>query len=522
MIRHSLAASLVGGPEGFRRQLEKRGPAFIMLGRFLALRPDLLPHEYIHELMELSDPVPPFPWDQAAAILAHELGDWPAVFESVDPHPVAAGPLAQVHRAVTREGRLVAVKILRPQIHDLVRRDLRRARLFARWIPWRDSGLLISPGELAAEAEAWLMRQLDLTRELANIQRLTELAGGNPKLRLPLVYPELSTARVLTTEYLGGIPLADILSPTRRSELSLEDSGFNAGELARNLMAAMLQQMFEYHFHNADVLPRNLLFFPDNTVGFVEFALCENRDQAVSREQARFIGGIYNTDVPQMFRMLLELLVPADDADVEGLRDAFTAASHEWLRSPPPVKLAHRSRDGHSPTADWMIAVVRAAQQNKFRVPAGMLGVCRTLLTVEDIAYRLEPSVHLHSVGRSFFLELQLREAFGFLAPEVQHSVALNLLTTFRDAPEQLNRILAELAAGRFTLNLSATEHPRSARTRDQRSRLVVAALSCVGIAGLLGEGGLPSIGSIPASALLGVTLVLLYLFIAIQWRRLR
>jgi ubiquinone biosynthesis protein len=522
MNRHSLAASLVGGPEGFRALLEKRGPAFIMLGRFLALRPDILPHEYHRELMELSDEVPPFPWDEAAAILTHELGDLPAVFESIAPRPVAIRPLAQVHQAVTREGHTVAVKILRPQIHERVEKDLRRTRLFARLIPWRDSGLMISPGELAEELRAWLMRELDLTRELANIQRLTEVARGNPKIRVPRVYPELSTTRVLTTESLSGIPLTDILSPTRRSDLPLEDSGFSADELARNLMGSMLQQMFEHSFYNADVHPRNLLFFAGNTIGFADFGHFEKLDQVVSREQARFIGGIYRTGVAQMFRTFLEQLVPTVDSDVEGLRDAFMTASHEWLRSPAPVKLAHRSHNGHSPTADWMIAVVRAAQQNKFRIPAGMLGVCRTLVTVEGIAYGLEPSVHLQSVGREFFLELQLQEAFRFLKPEVQHHVTLNLLTTFRDAPEYLNQILAELAGGRFTLNLSATQHPRSANTRDRRSRLLVAALACVGVAGVLGERGLPVIASIPASVLLGATLGLLYLYIAIQWRRLR
>jgi len=493
-----------------------------MLGRFLALRPDILSHEYRDELMELSDVVPPFPWDDAAAILTRELGDLRAAFESINPQPAAVRPLAQVHRAVTREGRLVAVKILRPEVYERVRKDLRQARLFASLIPWRNSDLKVSPGQLAEELGAWLMRELDLTGEMENIQRLTELAVGNSEMRVPRAYPELSTARVLTTEYLGGIPLTDILSPTRRSGLRLEDAGFNAGELAGNLMKSMLQQMFEYHFYNADVHPRNLLFFSGNTVGFADFALCEKIDQGVSREWAHFISGIYRTDLPQMFRTLLELLVPTAAADVEGLRDTFMAASHEWLRSPPPGKLPYRSRDGHPPTADWMIALVRAAQQHKFRVPAEVLGVFRTLLTVESVAYRLEPSVHLQSAGSEFFMELQLREAFRLLKPDVQRDVTLDLLTTFRDAPEYLNQILAELAEGRFTLNLSATEHPRSAKTRDLRSRLVVAAVACVGIAGLLGEGELPMIASIPASVLLGAILALLYVYIVIQWRRLR
>jgi ubiquinone biosynthesis protein len=373
-----------------------------------------------------------------------------------------------------------------------------------------------------AELTSLLERELDLTHERANIQRLTALAGEDSRIRFPRVHSELSTARVLTTEYLGGIPLADIFSPARRMDLALEDSGFDADELAGNLMQSTLRQMFEYHFYNADPHPRNLLFAPGNAIGYAEFGLCEKLDQSTAREVARFLGEIHRPDLPQMFRVLLALAVPADGADVEKLKVEFMAESHRWLGNVPPVLAAHRSSDSRPPTARWMVGIMQALRRNEFRLPREILASFQTLVTAETLAYRLAPSVHLRTVGREFFTDLQLAETFRFIDPAVQQNLIVKLLIALRDAPEHLNEILSELAEGRFTINLSATEYPPSAKARDQRARLIAAAVVSVAIAYLLAEGGLPAIGRVPASIILGIMLGLLYIYIFVQWRRLQ
>src|SRR3954463_1526036 len=146
----SLAGRVVGGPEGFRELLERLGPTFVKVGQFLALRPDLVPQEYCDELMHLLDALPPFDWSEAESAIAADLGADPErLFAHVETTPIAAGSLAQTHRAVTLDGREVAVKVQRPGVKKRVARDLRRVRTIARLLELARVAPVVAPSEVA-------------------------------------------------------------------------------------------------------------------------------------------------------------------------------------------------------------------------------------------------------------------------------------------------------------------------------------------------------------------------------------
>jgi ubiquinone biosynthesis protein len=263
-----------------------------------------------------------------------------------------------------------------------------------------------------------------------------------------------------------------------------------------------------------------LVLAPGNTVGYADFGLCEKLDQHVSRELARYLAGIHRPDLQQMLGLILALAVPAEGADGEKLKDEFMAEGHRWLGNISPVSAGRRPTDNRPPAARWIVGVMAALRRNRFQLPNEILALFRALASAETLAYRLAPSVHLRApVAREYFAALELEETFRLLDPGVQQNLAVKLLTGLRDAPEQLNHILQELAEGRLAINLNVTEPSGTGRARDRRSRLIVAATMSVAVAWMIAEGGLPAIGSIPASRILGLVLGLLYLYIFIQVR---
>ena len=526
----SLLGRLVGGPRGFRELLERLGPTYVKIGQFLALRPDLVPEAYARELMRLLDTVPPFGWDEAKAIIADDLGADPGrIFAYVNPRPIAAGSLAQTHLAQLHDGTDVAVKVQRPGIRTRVMRDLGRARLLARLFELGQVSLVVTPRELVEELRIWLLEELDMQHELGNLIRLYRLAERSAIERIPRPYPNLSGKRVLTAEYIRGVPFSEILLALRTGEASelarVQSLGLDLGRLAENLIAASLTQIFRYRFFHADLHPGNLIALPGERIGFVDFGLCDELDETVQERQTRYLAALYGRDVDQMFTALTELLVPSEETDIAAFRRDFSAETRSWLGrlwdggpttngGPPPGE--------RSPIGEWMVGVMRLARHHRLGLPPRILSMYRALLTAETVANELGTGADLGSVGREFFTGLRLEQTLRGFTPDNLQQLALNLVGLVRDSPGQLHQILSELADGRFAVGMNMSEAPRAERARNRRARIIATAVLSVSVAVLLAVPGLPAVAGVSLGWPLGVLLVLLYAATALQWRRMR
>src|SRR5258706_4123933 len=298
-------------PARLRRLLIRLGPMFVKIGQFLALRPDVLPQEYCDELLQLVDQAEPEPWENIRATIERELGEPPErLFACIRTRPLAAGSIAQVHVARLHDGDRVVVKVQRTNLEERVKKDLARVRWLARVLDWSGVSAFTSPDEVVTELEGWLHQELDFTRELRNQQRMFDALASEQTVRVARAYPAYSTSKIVTSEYLPGLPFSRIMRILRESgPRALERLGFNTGILAEDLIETALYQIFRLRFFHADLHPGNLIAMRGNVIGLVDFGLTDVLDPSVEKRQADFLSSIYGDDVNGMYRSVSQIFV---------------------------------------------------------------------------------------------------------------------------------------------------------------------------------------------------------------------
>ncbi len=500
------------------RLLRRMGPVYSEFGRFLALRPDLIPANYRDELLESPAPFQPVPWREIQSILRTEFSALDSVFRSVEPASFAYSHLSQIHRGVAADGRRVLIKVPRPLPSRRFVSESRRIVLLTNLLRRTHAAPLSLTGEFSEEWLGCLPGECNAAQEADHLARFADLAASRNDetsfLVVPRYYPDLSTARVIVTEDLDGIPVSELLTPALRSEPRLREREFQPERFAPELLRSVIDQIFRFHFYNADVHPRNLLLLPGNRFSYLSFAHCESVDRSAANIQRHFLSSIFRAELPAVFRTLEELLEPTHAADADGMRSAFVGESHQWLRGGPASGTTRGKRAHGSPMSHWLMAIVQEARAHRYRIPLETLSCFRTLVTAEWVAGRLDAKVSLQVAGLEFLADIQLDESLRILEPEAQHAAISDLLTLIHGAPARLRQILSDSVQSRLALNLNAAEHPHSAGLRDRRARMITAALGAVGVAWIMGEPGFPRAAGAGA-------LGLLTLYVAFQWRRL-
>jgi ubiquinone biosynthesis protein len=235
-----------------RLALEELGPIFVKFGQAVSTRRDLLPTDVADELAKLQDRVPPFPGAVARAIIERAYGQPVSqAFSSFEETPLAAASIAQVHAARLPDGREVVVKVLRPDMRELIERDLDVLYALADFAQtyWRE-GRRLRPKEIVAEYEKTILDELDLMREAANASQLKRNFAGSDLLYVPEVYWDYCRLDVMVMERIHGIPISDMER--------LRAAGTDIRRLAENGVRIFFTQVFRHNFFHADMHPGNI------------------------------------------------------------------------------------------------------------------------------------------------------------------------------------------------------------------------------------------------------------------------
>ncbi len=473
--RHRRAQWLVG-------TLLDLGPTFIKIGQALSTRGDLLPSEYVQALGQLQDQVPEFNSDAAIAIIEAELGHpLYTLYRDFDPTPLAAASLGQVHKARLHTGEDVVVKVQRPGLDKLFDLDFRvlgrLVRFSERCLPWTRQY------ELAAIYQEFtdiLYREIDYVQEAMNADRFRFNFRDQPRIRAPKVYPQYTTKKVLTMEYLPGIKIND--------RKSLEACDIDVREITQLGICCYLKQLLQDGFFQADPHPGNMSVSRKGDLIFYDFGMMAevqsmNRDQMV-----RTFFAVLRKDTDQVIHTLVSMGLITPTKDMTAIRRVMDFTLEKFTEK--PLELQEFSQ--------VQTEVYALFEQQPFRLPANMTFILKALTTLDGVARHLDPQYSLIHCAKPFIKSLALTKGpsgLGELAKQARALVA-DKLRQPSAAERLIQRLEQRIEQGEFQIQVRSLETERALRSMNLALRTLIYTY-LTGFSGLVGAvlvvGGLPN-----------------------------
>ncbi|HWH18585.1 MAG TPA: 2-polyprenylphenol 6-hydroxylase, partial [Allosphingosinicella sp.] len=362
------------------------GPAAIKFGQALATRPDLVGHEAARNLQLLQDRLPPAPFDQIKRSIETALeGPLERFFSEFDPEPVGAASIAQVHRAVTTDGRLCAVKVLRPGIEEEFAKALDTYEWAAAQVEsMGGEAARLRPRLVIAHFRQWTMRELDLRREAASASELRESMVAESGFFVPEIDWSRSARRVMTMEWIDGIKLTD--------RQALVEAGHDLKALAATLVRAFLRQAVVDGFFHADLHQGNLFALPDGRLAAIDFGIMGRIDRQARLWLAEILYGLITGNYRRVAEIHFEAQYVPPHHDIEEFATALRAVG-EPIRGLPVKDISVGQM------LDGLFTITR-----DFDMPTQphLLLLQKTMVMEEGVATALDPDINMWETAEPF------------------------------------------------------------------------------------------------------------------------
>lgn len=372
------------------------GPAAIKLGQTLATRPDLVGEEAARNLLTLQDRLPPV----AFAAIRREIETGferplDALFARFDPEPVGAASIAQVHRAVTADGRDVAVKVLRPGVRERFARDLATYEWAAAHLEaLGGEALRLRPRLVIANFRRWTMRELDLRREAASASELAEAMRAVDGYRVPAIDWDRTCGSVMTLDWIDGIKLSQIEA--------IAAAGHDRKALARRLVLAFLTQAISGGFFHADMHQGNLFVTADGTIVAIDFGIMGRIDRRARQWLAEILYGLTTGNYRRVAEIHFEAQYVPSHHSVDEFATALRAVG-EPMRGKPVSELSVGQM------LDGLFAITRDFDMT---TQPHLLLLQKTMVMVEGLATALDPAINMWDTSAPF-VKAWIRDELG-------------------------------------------------------------------------------------------------------------
>lgn len=478
-------------PQRLRRVLEELGPTFIKLGQILATRVDLFSPAYIAEFEKLQDQVPPMPFEELLPQLEEDLGgSIGEFFAEVDVQPLAAASIAQVHKAVLKDGSPVVLKIRRPGLSKIIDADL---RLLTRIVDIAQSESTeirrFHPKEVLRQFNQSLNRELDLAAECRNAERVAANLVDDPNIKIPKVYWQWTSERLNVQEYIDGIQGRDINT--------LDKAGLDRKLLADRGTNAVMKMIMEDGFFHADPHAGNVFYLSDNKLAFIDFGMIgrlteDRRDQVIS-----LLYGMTNHLPLQVAEILEDWSdnIYTDEQvliiDIEAFVDQYSSLSLKDL------SLTNMMSD--------LMAILR---DHKLILPADLALLIKAYITMDGLGRHLNPEFNTLVFTAPYVRRIMMERYRPEAIVKRGRRNLINVIDLLSSLPRDLRKLLRASRKGAFQIDINVKRLGQYVNHIDIAiSRLtmgIVTAALIIGSSIIMTVEGGPKLFGLPAFGFLG------------------
>ena len=422
-----------------RKTLERLGPTFIKFGQVLSVRPDLLPKEYIRELEKLQDHVPPFSFGEVKKQVEEGLNQpLNKIFSEFEKKPIASASISQVHKAKLRNGKVVAVKVQRPNVRQIMEEDIEIMLYIVSLAEKHVQGAKkYEPVNIVKEFKEWTKDELDFKLEARNAKIFALNFKDNENVIIPKIYSDYTTEKVLTLEFIDGIELSKVAELKKRK--------INFDLVIKRGFDAVLTQVFLHGFFHADPHPGNIFVTKGNKIAFVDFGIIGIFSQDLKDRAVDLLYSIVFHDVDKLASVLVDMGLEGDIRSFkEELREVVEPME---ISSIEEVKLSRVIEE-----------VLHIALQHKLKMPLQFVLLGKTIITLEGIGLEYDPKFRLVDSARPFVENLMIRR----LNPVNMFNNFLKNSLKFKKFaetfPDEATKALRKIQSGKIKVDVSDTD----------------------------------------------------------------
>ena len=455
-------------PEKLRLILEDLGPTYVKLGQIMSLHSDILPKAYCDELMKLTSDARPMPFSEVETVIGESYKrrgiDYHDIFEKIDEIPIGSASIAQVHRAVMKDGSDVIIKVRRRGIYTTMKRDIDLLHKAVRVLPSVPPLKNIVDLDMVLD-ELWEVAQeeMDFTREAANMQEFAEKNRSIVYVTTPELYQEYSTHHVLVMEYVDGWPINDAES--------LKDNGYDLDEIGQKFANDFLKQVMDDGFFHADPHPGNVTI-RDGKIVWLDMGMMGRLTERDRKIMVRGVKSIAMHDISKVTDAVLDL----GDFWAKPDRDALYNDIRDFLQE-------YQSKGmGDIDLADAMQELMDIMKQNHMSMPHGMTMLARGLTQVEGVLAAISPDTSMIEIAYSRLMEEALHDLD--VHEEASHAARklTRMISNGSEIPSLTSEIMKEYLRGKGRMTLDLKPDPELTAVIDRAVRNLVIGLCITGL----------------------------------------
>lgn len=453
-------------PAVLRNILVALGPVYVKLGQLLSTRPDLLPGDYVEALTDLQANVPAVPWSEVEVVIRQQLRQpLEEAFAAINPQAVAAGSIAQTHRATLKNGQEVALKVQRPGIEVVVAQDIALIRSLAELVSRTAFGQNYDIVGIAEEFVTALQAELDFTQEAGYTEQLRRNLSTSrwfdpTQLMVPKIEWDLTTQKLLVMEWLDGVPLLLAKLPAIRDG---KDADTQRKEITTLLFRAFFQQLYIDGFFHADPHPGNLFYLNDGRIALLDCGMVGRLDPRTQQILTEMLLAIVDLDAQRCAQLTMELAESGEPVTVSRLANDYD----RMLRKYYNLSLSQIN------FSQVFYEILQVARNNRIRLPSNMGLYAKTLANLEGVARSFDPEINLLDEIKPLMTDLFRRQLLGDNPLQTFLRTALDLKSLSLQSPRQVELLLDRVTSETLKWNITIRDlDPLRRSVDDSANRL--------------------------------------------------